>query len=528
MNHFLKRLIALVAVISITGMIFAGCNKKADDSTVTTKDGNSAQTTAGQTTAAQTTTPEVYKPKADKLTIQTTNRVVPDENYIKSWMEENIGIELNFIIASGNELNTKVNLLIASKEIPDIMTLPSNSSTALYFQFVEQGLLADLDPLLKYAPNVLKARTEEQIEALRYKDGKLYALNSNVQTSYDMLLLRQDWLAKLNLKVPATLDELTEVMRAFVNEDPNGTGQADTTGYQGWGGLQSFNAIWAAFGSNPNHWVLKDGKVVHGAMQPEVKEAVKYLRMLFEEGLMDKEYLTVDRAKVNEKVSTGKTGMVHDQLWYVSPDYSIYHQSPGASWVGIAPPKGPSGKSGYITGGNPIVRQFTVISKDSKDPVMAMKWLDFIADYDNYKKIRMGTEGEHYNIVNGKTVVVEKYLQDNSLLIQQGITATYAMPFLAVDALREMFSLECHDVYLPLRRANEKHLYSPMYFPVPKIAENLLGDGWSDAYFRVINKLIMEGGDIENEFNAVVELIYDRYSMSQQEQYANEYYNEMN
>ena len=525
MKFTLKKILAVLVAIIMTCSFIAGCGEsKEKESTPATTQAESVNDQS-ETTATE---PEEYKPKVDKLTIQTTNRVVPDGNIIHKWMEEELGIKLEFIIAGGDELITKLNLLVASNQTPDVMSIPSGNSSE-YFKYVEQGVLADLDPLLQYAPNVLKARTTEQIEALRYKDGKLYAINSNTATGFDMLLLRQDWLKKVNLDVPTTIDELTEVMRAFVTKDPDGNGKNDTVGYQGWDGTGNFNAIWMAYGANPFQWILKDDTVVHGAMQPEVKEAVKYLRMLYQEGLMDKEYLTVDRTKVNERVSTGKVGMLNDGLWYASPNYSVFHQSPGASWIGIAPPKGPDGKSGYITGDNPIVRQFTCISSSSKDPIMAVKFLNFIADEANQLKIRAGDEGVHYTLVDGKVEYMEEYVKDSSLLVQMGITATYAMPFLIKDPYPPLLSKlydECMKFY-DIRFENEKDHYGAIYFPIPKILEEQLGDGWSDAYWKVINKLIIEGGDVDSEFDAVVKLIYDKYSMAKMEQYANDYYNEM-
>ena len=39
--------------------------------------------------------------------------------------------------------------------------------------------------------------------------------------------IRQDWLDKLGLAVPTTVDELHDVLLAFKNNDPNGNGKAD-------------------------------------------------------------------------------------------------------------------------------------------------------------------------------------------------------------------------------------------------------------------------------------------------------------
>lgn len=154
-----------------------------------------------------------YTPKVKKLTIQTTNRKIDEGNTVDKWLENQLGVEIDWIIMSGSELSTKLNLLSASEELPDVISLQSKSNTDDYYNLLNDGLLLDLDPLLdKYGENIRKVRTDEQIEVLRHTDGKLYALNSNVQSDTDMVCIRKDWLDKLNLKVPQTTDEFRDVI----------------------------------------------------------------------------------------------------------------------------------------------------------------------------------------------------------------------------------------------------------------------------------------------------------------------------
>ena len=42
-----------------------------------------------------------------------------------------------------------------------------------------------------------------------------------------MPMIRKDWVDKLGLAMPATTDELFEVLKAFQEQDANGNGEAD-------------------------------------------------------------------------------------------------------------------------------------------------------------------------------------------------------------------------------------------------------------------------------------------------------------
>jgi ABC-type glycerol-3-phosphate transport system substrate-binding protein len=461
-----------------------------------------------------------YTPKVSTLAIQTNNRLVPDGNRIQKWLEENMKVKLEFTILDGNELRSKLTLLAASNTLPDLMTLPSNL-TDVYMDFAGQGVFANLDPLLPvYGQNIVAARTKDQIEALRYMDGNLYALNSNIETDFDMLLIRQDWLDKLGLKVPETIDDLYNVAKAFKERDPDGNGANDTEGYFAWGSLfANFSAIWAAFNANPSQWVWQGNTIVHGYTQPQLKEALKFLHKMYADGLIPREYMTIDLARKNAEVSAGHAGILEDQAWYVDPEYSVFHQSSGAKWVAIPKLKGP-GEGGYLTAGNPQVRQFTVINARSKDPALAMLYLDFIAQRDNLLIIRSGWEGEHYTWNNGKVVMTPKYQADNSLLIQEGITATYGMPFFSVDPIvRDPAA----DSFIQMRRQVEKDFYGAMYWPVPEIVDNQLNAGMGDYVNQVLNNCIMNNVNIDVEIDRMVNELKARYNLDRQTAAVNAY-----
>lgn len=503
-----KKQLMFVMAIILMALSLAGCggNDQNKVSSPTPSESESKSNSEGNKTEGE-------------LVIYGPNRVLPPDNMTELFLEEQLGMKLRFITVTA-EYDTKLNLLISSGDIPDIIV---DVGLASRNRNISQGLYMDLEELLnKYGDNIKAARSEEIFDQLRWTDGKLYTVNGVNNTGYAMLMIRKNWLDKLGLDVPKTLDEFTDVLKAFKQNNLNGTGEVIPFG--GYNGLINFDFVFAAYGADPFHWIIKDNKVVQGAVQPELKEAIKYLRNLYKEDLMDKEYLTNDRTKATEKAGTEIWGAWVDQLWYVNDTFSAYHQNPETKLINMVPPKGPDGLNGYLAVSPPFGNFFTGISATSKYPEMAMKYLNLIADPDINLRIRAGVEGEHYSLEKGHYEVLGDYLKDNNLLIQQGITATMGMPFLPFDPPYIMYPRE-HDEDHPVKLQYNR--FAAFYEPVQKIVDGQIGMGWEDVRDEALNKMIMEDGDIDAEFDKMVKTIYDKYRMEEQEKLANEYYDMM-
>ena len=101
----------------------------------------------------------------------------------------------------------------------------------------------------------------EQKEVLRdidftFSDGKIYGLLGRYESLYEnsgdgIQIINQAWLDAVGKELPTTLDEYTEVLRAFKEQDPNGNGQADEIPY-------CFSEdMWCAYATNTmagGHW----------------------------------------------------------------------------------------------------------------------------------------------------------------------------------------------------------------------------------------------------------------------------------
>src|SRR6185436_7991830 len=127
-----------------------------------------------------------------------------------------------------------------------------------FYQYLDQDLLGPVDDLLPLMPTRTKQKySDENRNKLVTADGHLYGLQEPAlppNPKRSGLLIRQDWLDKLGLKAPTTLDEFFEVAEAFTEKDPDGNGQNDTFG---------FGAYISAGGGNPTLGVQFD--FIYGA-----------------------------------------------------------------------------------------------------------------------------------------------------------------------------------------------------------------------------------------------------------------------
>ncbi len=112
-------------------------------------------------------------------------------------------------------------------------------------------------------------------------DGKLMAFpETNISDGPNLLWVRKDWMEKLGLSVPETIDDVKHIALTFAEENPanqemGNIGLAVSTTLYGGTGISSeygMNLIFASFGAYPGRWLTDaEGMPVYGSVQPNVK-----------------------------------------------------------------------------------------------------------------------------------------------------------------------------------------------------------------------------------------------------------------
>ncbi len=218
-------------------------------------------------------------------------------------IKELTGIEIEMMIPEEFD-EEKLKLALAAGEIPDLMEVPGN----LYPSLVEEGLFVDLKPMIEKSQYVKAAVPQSMLEAVT-RNGKIYGVpiqNPGGCVGY----YRQDWLNKLGLTVPTTYEELVDVMRAFTFNDPDGDGKDNTYGYTTLVNDDFDNYNRLIFQNASVGFFPKDGVWVDGFLEPEMEGALGRLKSLYDEGLIDPQFITTKKtSEARSKLIEGKAGI---------------------------------------------------------------------------------------------------------------------------------------------------------------------------------------------------------------------------
>ncbi|MFC0334409.1 extracellular solute-binding protein [Paenibacillus sepulcri] len=327
---------------------------------------------------------------------ETEKSFIPGSSYETNWNSDfwleklNIKPVVKWSAPAGDQYNQKYNLMFASNDLPDIFLLRSTdnkqSARSMLKKLVDADMVEDLTAVYsQYASDEVKDYYQTfDNKALDYAtfDGKMYGLPSQGDTyaNVQILWVRQDWLDKLSLQAPRTIDDLVTVARAFKEKDPDGNGKADTIGLSMQNqfmdpGFTVAIPIFNAYSAYPKSWVKdSSGQLVWGGIQEQNKQALQVLADMYKEGMIDPEFALSDGNKAAEFITSGRSGMQLGSWWNGSfPLTFNIDNDPKADW-----------KAYTLTTDNKIhavmnfpTDQFLVVKKGFKNPEAAVKILNF-------------------------------------------------------------------------------------------------------------------------------------------------------
>lgn len=284
---------------SLTGCVSNSTNKKDGDSQEKTKI-DSTQTSSD----LKSTDPlDKYAPKNDKIynikwakKQQGGKQVVKEKADIVWYFEDMFNVKFDI----QDYVDEKdLNLRIASGERYDFI---ETRSPEQYTKYVEEGMLLELtdDMFKRFAPNMWTSLNKEAPGFFDYGfiDGKRYSVGalSYLDEYHYPIVWRSDWLNNVGIKEPPkTLNEFEEAMYAFAKNDPDKNNKNDTYGMSN----TSIQLILNYFGYSgytygQTIWHERNGELVWGAVQPELKEAVALLNKWYKDGVLDPEFITTE------------------------------------------------------------------------------------------------------------------------------------------------------------------------------------------------------------------------------------------
>jgi putative aldouronate transport system substrate-binding protein len=364
--------------------------------------------------------PDRYNPPITMNSVTTIDATVKflegDDIHNNIWTrtyEQMLGIKLNYKwVVDGSMYEQKLGLSVNSGEVPDVFVV----TPSLLLAYQEAGLIADLTSVYEAeaSANTRDILSQDPVSLKAGAiDGKLWGipLTDASVTSASVLWIRQDWMDKLGIDAPTTMAEVLEISRRFTEEDPDGNGINDTIGLAStksiWGAIAGLQGFFNGYHAYPGIWTERDGKLVYGSVQPEMRSALLALQDMYAKGQIDPEFGVKDINQVTETIAQGKCGMEFGVWW--NPYHPLHLSQanvPSAYWSAFAIPSidDTPAKSQYSS----AIGAFLVIRAGYEHPEALIRMINFWTDNivrtqnDDIRRIFLGD-------INNPDVVLYKY-----------------------------------------------------------------------------------------------------------------------
>lgn len=315
-------------------------------------------------------------------------------NAYSKWLQTQTGVKVKYqTVPMGDEGAPKVNAIIAGGDLPDAFMLGpewmGGFTRSQIYVYGQQGLFQPLDKLVdEYAPELQQMFKwyPGLRKYLTAPNGTMYAFPAvndcyHCKSQFTRAWINSDWLNKVGMEIPKTLDQLRKVLEAFKKQNPSGL--ADSIPFSGcktdwWVGyfMQSF-----LDSPKPSHWLVRNGgNLVFTPTEDGFREGLKFMAGLVADGLYDRAAFTqtsdqLQRRVMNKKgpsvgAAYGNTPGVFATLDYGNPKavFRRYHYLP--------PVTGPDGRAHCPWDYTPPGLTGLVISKSCKKPETLVQWAD--------------------------------------------------------------------------------------------------------------------------------------------------------
>lgn len=399
----MKRKILAALLAACTVLSFTGCAGSKDPVSETSKESS----TAAESSAVESQAEEVKELlpyTGDEVTFTyfwfdmgdnfETKKDLPMVQAVREKMG-NIKLELELLPIS--DYYTKMPLLLAGGEIPDIMVIPDVSNTLSTYG--KNDIFLDWAPLLTSSmPNMKKYADElSMFDGLLDAEGHMYGVPIYVN-SEDYIM--QTWMANAtllkeqNIEIPATQDEFLEACRKI-------KANTDVTPLQRRYGLTSLmDSIGLMYKNggdrgltyNPDEKTWEFGPTKEGS---ELKAYLTFMHTLWEENLIDHEINTMSEDQYNDYIKSGRFAFTND---YITTFSNVTDYEPAV----IPTPEGTGCKVAIDSARDAKCVWAAVSSKETEHPELLAACIDLmfsdeIATLENY-----GIEGVTYELKDGE------------------------------------------------------------------------------------------------------------------------------
>lgn len=397
LNQTLKKCVAF----GVTGiiLILAGCKSPAGFASNDNEEYNARMEEARTTPFGAY--PETIEYTLGKMTSVNNSNMPENDTYTDNaytrYIKSVINVQnVDVFEANDSQYDTNVSMVISMGSLPDIMVVSSQDEVE---QLVEAGLIEDLTESYN---NCISDRIRKMYESygdslkdMVTYDGKIMALpETNITDGPNLVWLRKDWMDKLGLSEPHTIDDVVNIVKHFISEDPGNNGvdasgkpntvglavDTDVTGECGYSSEFLLDIIFACFGAYPKQWIMNDdGEIVYGSVTDEAKEALLYINSLYNQGVIDNDFLLRTSTNICELIENGLCGSFFGPWWAPNnPLANAVNKNPDADWQPYLIATDSDGTTSYHSQ-NPCYK-YVVVRKGYEHPEIAAKMISVMFD----------------------------------------------------------------------------------------------------------------------------------------------------
>lgn len=397
----LKQTLKKCVAFGVTGimLILAGCKNPAGFVSNDNEEYNARMEEARTTPFGAY--PETIEYTLGKMTSVNNSNMPENDTYTDNaytrYIKSVINVQnVDVFEANDSQYDTNVSMAISMGSLPDIMVVSSQDEVE---QLVGAGLIEDLTESYN---NCISDRIRKMYESygdslkdMVTYDGKIMALpETNITDGPNLVWLRKDWMDKLGLSEPHTIDDVVNIVKHFISEDPGNNGvdtsgkpntvglvvDTDVTGECGYSSEFLLDIIFACFGAYPKQWIMNDdGEIVYGSVTDEAKEALSYISSLYNQGVIDNDFLLRTSTNICELIENGMCGSFFGPWWAPNnPLVNAVSRNPDADWQPYLIATDSDGTTSYHSQ-NPCYK-YVVVRKGYEHPEIAAKMISVMFD----------------------------------------------------------------------------------------------------------------------------------------------------
>lgn len=434
MRKRMTRIVSLLLTLVMAAALFAGCGGQGSSSTPQTSSGSAGSSGS----AASTGSDSAGEPERERITVRVfrskaAHEVSMDQMEIFKVMGEKFNIDFEFDNPPQENLAERLNLVMMETELPDvIMEMPMTD----VLKYGESGIILPLNDYINNSMPNLKAELDKRPgveKTLTYSDGNIYYMPMLDERPSGNIpyIVRTDWLDKLGLERPVTIEDWENYWEKVKTTDLNGNGQNDELPFSAYSmdPLRNFCVAWGVlddFYTDPTD----SGKVHYGPIEDRYKDALVWLNEMWNKGYIDQEIITADfssfSAKLAQNIVASFAGPLGGML--AAQNATMASQVEGFHVAATVPPKGEAGVQ--IHTNIDLVPRAVVgatITASCKNVDRVVEWLDYMYSEEGQLLINMGIEGTHYTMENGEPVFTDYVLNNPDGLSPKHAVGTFTI-----------------------------------------------------------------------------------------------------